>query len=48
MNEMSACLNIYRALNHLRNSHGEQIHNLTDGERDILKVLVDMGLIFNG
>jgi hypothetical protein len=48
MHHMAACLNIYNAVTHLRNARGEQIHGLTDGERRILRLLVDMGLLFNG
>ncbi len=48
MRYMTSCINIYNAISHLRNLHGDQIHSLSDGERDILHLLVKMGLIFNG
>lgn len=48
LQRMSAVSNIYDALNKLRNSHGTAIHRLTENERKILKMLVDLGLIFNG
>jgi hypothetical protein len=44
---MTACLNVYSAIAHLRSAHGAQIHNLSDGEREILGLLVRMGLLFN-
>jgi hypothetical protein len=47
MYRMAVSLNIHDALTHLRNSTGEQIHNLTDSERRTLRLLIDMGLIFN-
>ena len=48
MRNMTACVNVYNAIAHLRNAHGEQIHSLGDGEREILGSLVRMGLLFNG
>jgi len=48
MFRMAAFMNTYDALTHLRNSTGEQIHSLTTQERGILRILLDMGLIFNG
>lgn len=48
MRRMTALSNVYRALSKLRNASGKQIHNLTESERRILKLLVDMGLLFNG
>lgn len=47
MYRMAVCANIYDTLTHLRNSTGEQIHSLTDAERRTLRILIDMGLIFN-
>ena len=48
MRSMTACVNVYNAVSHLRSAHGEQIHSLSDGEREILGSLVRMGLLFNG
>ena len=43
---MAVLSNVYSALTKLRNAHGEQIHSLTESERAILKMLVDLELIF--
>lgn len=48
MRRMTGTLNIYRAIEHLRNAQGEQIHSLSESERKILGSLVKMGLLFNG
>lgn len=44
---MSVLDGIHRAVSKLRNAHGADIHKLTDSERAALKILVDMGLLFN-
>lgn len=48
MKNMTISLNIYNALSRLRNAKGAQIHSLTESDRKILRVLVDLGLLFNG
>lgn len=45
---MAALSNIYNALSHMRNCEGAQIHSLTNSERSILRMLIDLKLIFNG
>lgn len=44
---MAVFSNIYQAMNRLRNATGEQIHNLSISERNILQFLVDLGLLFH-
>lgn len=48
MSTMAALMNVYGAYSRYRNSRGADIHNLSDGERRILRSLKDMGLIFRG
>lgn len=47
MREMAACANVYNALSRLRNALGEQIHQLSDNDREILGLLVRLGLLFH-
>ena len=46
MNTMRTLDNIYSAVNRYFNLKGEQIHSLTDGERRILRILKDEGVLF--
>jgi len=45
---MAAYSNIHDTMTRLRNASGEEIHSLTTHDRQILRILIDMGLIFNG
>ena len=47
MKRMSGVLSIHNALTRWRTLTGKQIHQLTEGERKILKMLKDLGFIFN-
>lgn len=47
MRRMSGVMNIYKALSRWRTLTGKQVHQLTEGERKILRLLKDMGLLFN-
>lgn len=47
MYRMAALSNVYDALSHMRNAYGEEIHTLTNEERAILRVLIDLGLLFH-
>lgn len=47
MYSITALSNIYNTVQRWRNSSGKSIHSLTDGERRILRMLKDMGVIFN-
>lgn len=47
MRKMTACSNIYGAYNRLQNAQGTQIHSLSENDRNILGMLVKMGLLFN-
>lgn len=42
---MRIATNIYNALSKLRNAKGKEIHRLTDGERAIIKWLIDEKVI---
>jgi len=44
---MSVCVSVYDVLSKMRNLHGSKIHQLTEADRRKLRVLKDMGLIFN-
>ena len=44
---MRALSNVYNVVSKLRNMKGAQIHQLTDSDRKILKMLVDLGLLFS-
>lgn len=48
MTRMAAALNTYQALTRMYNLPGKRIHELTESERRVIRVLVDLGLIFNG
>ena len=48
MYRMAVLSNIYGSLSRLRNAHGEQIHYLSDQDRNILGTLKRLGFIFNG
>lgn len=47
MLRMNALANIYGAYSRYRNAQGRQIHSLTIGERQILRMLKDKGILFN-
>ena len=47
IHRMSFFDNVYRSLSRLRNAHGEEIHGLSESDRTIPQILVDMGLLFN-
>ena len=47
MKTMSGVLSVYNTMQRWRTLTGKQIHQLSDGERRILRTLKDMGLIFN-
>lgn len=47
MKQMSGVLAVHNALTRWRTLIGKQIHQLTEGERQILRMLKDLGLIFN-
>lgn len=49
MYRMTALLNIYNAVQHIKSLQDkpERIHELTHQERLILKMLMDMGVMFN-
>lgn len=47
ISRMGALMNVYNVLTHMRSLRGNQIHSLTDGERRVLRVLKDLGLIFH-
>jgi cell division septal protein FtsQ len=42
---MGAAVNIYNTLQKYRRAVGKEIHKLTDGDRSIIKLLLDRGLI---
>ena len=44
---MRALSNVYNVVSKLRNMKGAQIHQLTDSDRKLLKMLVDLGLLFS-
>lgn len=46
MIRMSVLTNVYNAYARYRNSHGAQIHNLSESDRRILRHLKDLGIIF--
>ena len=45
MDKMTVLSNVYGAMSRWHNAGGTAIHSLTDGERRILKSLIDMGLM---
>ena len=47
MKTMSGVLTVHGVLNRWRTLTGKQIHQLTEGERRVLRMLKDMGLLFN-
>ena len=47
MAHMTGTMNIHNALQRWRGLSGKAIHQLTDGERGILRALKDMGVMFN-
>ena len=47
LSRMRALSNVYNVISKLRNMKGAQIHQLTDSDRTILKMLVDLGLLFS-
>jgi len=44
---MTALSNVYNAVSRMINLKGKQIHQLTDNERKIIRVLVDMKILFH-
>ena len=46
ISRMTACRNIYNTVSRVGNMHGEQIHNLSNRERDLLYDLRNMGLMY--
>ena len=42
---MDICTNVYNAVSRVRNMQGEQIHQLTDGERKIIGFLRKEGML---
>jgi hypothetical protein len=44
---MTAFSNIYNVIMRMKNLKGKQIHQLTENERKIVRVLVDMKLLFH-
>jgi hypothetical protein len=47
MTWISALMNAYNALSRMRSMHGAQIHNLSEGERRVIRYLMDIG-VFKG
>lgn len=47
MKQMSGVLTIHGVLHRWRTLTGKQIHQLTEGERRVLRMLKDMRLLFN-
>ena len=47
LSRMRALSNVYNVVSKLRNMKGTQIHQLTDSDRKLLKMLVDLGLLFS-
>ena len=45
MDKMTVLSNVYGAMSRWHNAGETAIHSLTDGERRILKSLIDMGLM---
>lgn len=43
---MGAAANVYRALHRYRTAVGKEVHKLTGDERDVLKMLIDLGFIY--
>ena len=41
---MTVLTNVYNTVAYLRNLHGEQIHQLTDSQRRLLRWLMDQGI----
>lgn len=46
MTRMSVLANIHNAYSRYRNAQGDAIHNLSEGDRRILRYLKDEGFIF--
>jgi len=44
---MTALSNIYNTVQRTKSLKGEMIHRLSEGERKILRMLMDMGILFN-
>lgn len=47
MNRMTSLRSIYNAIIKIKSLKGTQIHTLSDGERNILRVLMDNGFLFH-
>jgi len=47
IHRMAVLSNIYNALSHMRNLPGNSIHSLSTSERNVLRYLKDMGMIFH-
>jgi hypothetical protein len=47
LSRMSALANVYNVIQRMKNLHGSRIHELTDNERRIARVLIDLGLMFH-
>ena len=49
MQSMSVLLNVYNTVSYMRSLKGEQIHNLTDSQRRLIRDLMDQGIdVLNG
>ena len=48
MLRMNYTMSIYNAVVRIRSLKGKAIHQLTDNERKILRMLMDMGILFRG
>ena len=46
ISRMTAASNVYKTIVRIGNLHGEQIHNLSNQERDLLNDLRNMGLMY--
>lgn len=47
MRRMTTLENVYNAVTRIKSLKGKNIHQLTDGERMILRFLMDEGLLFH-
>lgn len=45
MHTMTILLNVYDTVSHMRSLKGDRIHTLSDGQRRLIKFLLEMGAI---
>ena len=46
LQNMTGCANVHSTYSKLRNAQGKEIHKLTESDRQILRGLRDMGLLY--